>query len=195
MKWAVWHWKKTPFPHKGKYPGNVEGPGSNIIISPLPPTVSLAMAWRWTSGRQAWSRTYFSVDSHHSEGQWLVEWQYLNCKLSPSGQEADILLLAIRTRNCLIKMSVKYYINMSFTFHLNLQPTNAYSLTTFLIRSPDLCFVYGPLSFMASFFCRTDPLSSVYTFHPPSFPRGNTGDLKMLGKHSDHLGKSFSNFQ
>lgn len=84
---------------------------------------------------------------------------------------------------------------MSFTFHLNLQPTNVYSLTTFLIRSPGLCFVYGPLSFMESFFCKTHPLSSVYTFHPQSFPRGNKGDLKILVKHSDLLGKSFSNFQ
>lgn len=150
----------------------MERPGSNIIVSPLPPTVSLAMAWRWTFGQQAWSRTYFSVDSHHSEGQWLLEWQYLNCKLSPSDQEADILLLAIKTRHCLIKMSVKYYINMSSTFHLNLQRTNVYSLTTFLIKSHGLRFVYGPLSFTESFFCKTCPLSSVYTFHPPSFPRG-----------------------
>lgn len=188
MKWSVWRWK-TLFPDKGRTPVHWRVPGSCTIISPaLTHFVFPAMAWRWTFGQQAWSRTSFSVDSHHSEGQWLFEWRHLNRKLSPFDPKADILLLAITTRYWSIKMSVKNCINIAFTFCLNLQPINVFSLTILLGWGQGLYFVYGPLS--------PCPSSVKHMHHPVSMIsilslfRGQW-DLKILVKQSFLPGKPF----
>ena len=46
MKWTVWCWKGPFCSHKGRYSGNVQGSGGNMVISPLlPPHTVFPQLW------------------------------------------------------------------------------------------------------------------------------------------------------